>query len=81
MRRPGPVVEGRRIHDTGMTKTATVPEGPMRDADHHLPQAFVGALLAALLLVAALLANAAIAAPVIGEEGAFTACSRRGAGH
>lgn len=53
----------------------------MRDARHHLPQAFVGALLAAMPLVAALLANAAFAAPVIGEEGALTVCSRPGVGH
>jgi hypothetical protein len=53
----------------------------MRDAEHHLPQAFVGALLAAMLLVAALLANAAIAAPVVGEGGVPTACARPGAGH
>ena len=53
----------------------------MRDAEHHLPQAFVGALLATMLLVAALLANAAIAAPAIGEHGTLIACSRPGAGH
>jgi hypothetical protein len=78
MRRPGPVVEGRRIHDTGMTKTATVPEGPMRDADHHLPQAFVGALLATMLLVAVLVANTAIAAPAAGAEITAPACAQPG---
>jgi hypothetical protein len=63
-----------------MTETATVPEGPMRDADHHLPQAFVGALLAAMLLAAALLADMAIAAPATGHEITPAACARPDSG-
>jgi hypothetical protein len=39
----------------------------MRDPEeNHLPQAFVGALLAAILLLAVLLANTAYAVPIIG---------------
>lgn len=52
----------------------------MRDADHHLPQAFVGALLAAMLLAAALLADMAIAAPATGQEITPAACARPDSG-
>jgi hypothetical protein len=46
----------------------------MRDAELHLPQAFIGALLASMLLVAALLANSALAATA--RESAPSACTR-----
>jgi hypothetical protein len=52
----------------------------MRDADFHLPQAFVGALLACMLLVAVLLANTAIAAPATGQQSTAAACPAPGTG-
>jgi hypothetical protein len=79
-RRPGPVVARAGIHDTLYYEIATVPEGPMRDADFHLPQAFVGALLACMLLVAVLLANTAIAAPATGQQSTAAACPAPGTG-
>lgn len=48
----------------------------MRDADFHLPQAFVGAVLACLLLVAALVANNASAAPAADDAPAACRAAR-----
>jgi hypothetical protein len=52
----------------------------MRDAEFHLPQAFVGALLACMLLVAVMVANTASAAFATGQE-STAACPAPRAGH
>ena len=80
-RRPGPVVAGTGFHDTVITRPPPFTEGLMRDAEFHLPQAFVGALLACMLLVALLVANTASAATGLGHEMTPAACPAPGSGH
>lgn len=53
----------------------------MRDTEFHLPQAFVGALLACMLLVAVLVANTASAGTALGHENPSAACPAPGSGH
>ena len=53
----------------------------MRDAEFHLPQAFVGALLACMLLVAVLVANTASAATALAYQITPAACPAPGSAH